>query len=1121
MKLLSQTKIVNLLLIIGMIVLALCGIFSHRQVKEISLANESILHTHKVIDTSNEILLNLSQAESRVNNYLRGQEKSISEKIVVFINALVEKTKLLIELTKDNVIEQTRAKELELLVNERINLMKEVIKIGSNKNGKLSHSINQNREKLTKKIIQLINNINKEEIFLLEQRHAFSYHQIKVGNFIIDVFSLTSELLILFSIILLNYSLHKRNIAEKKEKEAENKMLLLNKRLQESEDQYLIATEASSVGLWDWKVGTSQVIYFPFFKKMLGYSDKEFPNQLESFEKIIHPQDHDQLWTRVNLHLDKHVPFIAEYRLRNKSGIYNWFRATGQAIWDESGKPTRMVGSITDIQNNKMAELSLSIQHGIAEILSEGSSLDDVSLEIIRKICESLKWDFGSLWELDEQESTLKCIKTWASSNSLKTFDDETRKVKFSYGLGLPGRAWETGKPVWFADIVHDVKFTRAKIAQEIGLSSAFAFPIYVKDKIFGAIECYTKESELPDKHILNLMSIIGEQIGLFMNRKVAEYKLKESEEYQAAILNAASDCIITIDNKNNILSFNSQTEKEFGYSGEELLNTSIEKLLPNYNFNMQNMLNKNYIETEAVRKNGENFSVELKISKMNIHDQNLFVIMIRNISDRKKIEKMKNEFISVVSHELRTPLTSISGVMSLVLGGAGGALTEKTKGLLDLANNNCNRLLTLINDILDVEKLAAGKMKFDLKVMDINQLVNEAIIANTIYAKRLDVTLKSEHSSPGLKVNVDPDRLMQVITNLLSNAIKFSPKNEEVTISIKRHKNWVSVSVSNKGEGIPADFQSKIFQKFSQADSSNIRSKGGTGLGLNISKTIIEKLGGKINFVSKPGELTTFYFDLPLWESTAEIINDQQIKAIKDKILICEDDEDQANYLAKLLESSGFSVTVSHDAHEAKQFLENESYHVLLLDLILPGQDGISFIRELRENEKTRELPIIVLSIIAKTGHNLLTGEAISVVDWLDKPVDFDKLIHTIKYINTTFNQKIPDILHVEDDPITIEYVKTLLKSEANVESATSIKEMESMLKKMKFDLVILDLILPDGNAEKIIPLISKYNLPIVVYSTNALDKNLEKSVSQSLLKSDNINDKLLSLIRHILGKS
>jgi len=484
-------------------------------------------------------------------------------------------------------------------------------------------------------------------------------------------------------------------------------------------------------------------------------------------------------------------------------------------------------------------------------------------------------------------------------------------------------------------------------------------------------------------------------------------------------------------------------------------------------------------------------------------------VIVLHDVTELKRNEKLKNEFVSIVSHELRTPLTSIRGALGLLVGGAIAPIPEKALNLLEIANSNCSRLLLLINDILDIEKIEAGKMNFQFKMVDINTLIEEAIKTNVPYAEKFNVKLKLNANIPELKVSVDPDRLLQVLANLLSNAIKFSTKGKEVSINIKKEKNVVRVEVTNQGETIPAEFQSQIFQKFSQVDTTTTRTKGGTGLGLSIIKAIINKLGGNIKFISENGE-TTFYFELPVFSPHFTPLEHR-------RLLICEDDPDQAKYLGVLLESAGFVVHTARNAADAKELLLQNNYQALLLDLILPDQDGISLIRELRSNPKTSNLPIIVISVLAKTGKSLLNGDAVSVVDWLEKPLDFNKLLAVIGKIRRS-NEKKPNILHIEDDTDTQQILAMLLADNANIVSEKTLQASIKQLKKEKFDLVILDLALPDGNGVEIIPILSKYKIPILVYSASELNQEYAKYVTKALVKGSLNNEGLLKTIMEIL---
>ncbi len=243
---------------------------------------------------------------------------------------------------------------------------------------------------------------------------------------------------------------------------------------------------------------------------------------------------------------------------------------------------------------------------------------------------------------------------------------------------------------------------------------------------------------------------------------------------------------------------------------------------------------------------------------------QPYFMSIVRDISERHAFNKTKDDFISTVSHELRTPVTSIKGALGLILSGAFGELSTKAKGMLDIAYRNTDRLGLIINDILDLEKIAAGRMEFHFEPVDMAELINEAIIENKPYSTRYNVTMKFAGLENGIMCYCDKGRVFQIMNNLLSNAAKFSRKGDEIIVCLKEKDNSVYVSVEDFGVGIPAEAKATIFDRFTQADSSDRRAKGGTGLGLSIVKTLIESQNGSINFTSKWGKGTKFFFELP-----------------------------------------------------------------------------------------------------------------------------------------------------------------------------------------------------------------------------------------------------------------
>ncbi|MDH3637613.1 MAG: PAS domain-containing protein [Gammaproteobacteria bacterium] len=316
---------------------------------------------------------------------------------------------------------------------------------------------------------------------------------------------------------------------------------------------------------------------------------------------------------------------------------------------------------------------------------------------------------------------------------------------------------------------------------------------------------------------------------------------------------------------------------ESMGYSRKELLNMApchINPLMSESNFRefiaplLSGQEKSLSFETTYRRKDRTEFPVEifLQLVRENKSDQKVFVAIVRDVTERKKIDRMKNEFVSTVSHELRTPLTSIVGSLGLIAGGVSGQLSSQTRNLIDIAYQNSQRLVRLINDILDVEKIESGEMKFDMHPLGVAPLIRQAIEANESYAEQFEVNYALKDGAGDAKALVDSDRAIQVMTNLLSNAVKFSPRGDTVLISIKRMDHVVRVEVKDNGPGIPEQVGGRIFERFAQVDASNTRQKGGTGLGLNIAKSIVKSFGGRIGYQCGKDKGTTFYFELPEW---------------------------------------------------------------------------------------------------------------------------------------------------------------------------------------------------------------------------------------------------------------
>lgn len=318
------------------------------------------------------------------------------------------------------------------------------------------------------------------------------------------------------------------------------------------------------------------------------------------------------------------------------------------------------------------------------------------------------------------------------------------------------------------------------------------------------------------------------------------------------------------------------------GYSEEEFRQLSYWQVTPEEyaeqeQIQLQNMEKTGRYgpyEKEYIRKDGSRYPVLLNgMVVTDANGQKLIWSIIEDISDRKRLDRMKNEFISTVSHELRTPLTAIHGALKLMASGSLGTPDGPFNDMVTIAEKNSQRLLLLINDLLDMEQMLLGKLRINLQWQRLKPLVETSIRENMPYARQYRVQLRCIDDTGDHEVLADSTRLMQVMANLLSNAIKFSPPREEVIISLEEREQGVRINVIDKGPGIPEEFKNRIFQKFSQADSTDSRQKGGTGLGLAITRELVEKMGGQIGFNSAVTQGSCFYVDLQARTSGGEEI--------------------------------------------------------------------------------------------------------------------------------------------------------------------------------------------------------------------------------------------------------
>jgi PAS domain S-box-containing protein len=510
------------------------------------------------------------------------------------------------------------------------------------------------------------------------------------------------------------------------------------------------------------------------------------------------------------------------------------------------------------------------------------------------------------------------------------------------------------------------------------------------------------------------------------------EEELSRTASRLQAVLNNAIDAILTFDETGSIEAFNLSAEKLFGYPAHEILHKSVFSLVSEPYRSESSQALTRYVregsrngmgrlrELVCVRRDGSEFPGEISINEFWIGEERRFVGVIRNISERKVVDRMKTEFVSTVSHELRAPLTSIAGSLGLLTGGAAGALSDKARRLVTIAHANSQRLVRLINDILDLDKLDAGKMQFASMPLSIRDIVDASVESSRGFAQEFGVqlVLMPEESTGGTTdvIRGDPDRLTQVFVNLLSNAAKFSPPGATVEASIHRMGDHVRVAIRDYGTGIPEAFQRVIFNRFSQADSSDRRRQGGTGLGLSIAKSIVEHHRGHISFETEIGRGTTFFVDFPISAESAEPLPapvpalsldgsaPARAEAVKPggepepedrplaQVLHIEDDLDVQDLVRASLAGTAQVTTVS-SLEEGRKAIATYGFDLIILDQVLPDGSGLELL-PLPKRLDGSAIPIIIFSMKDATPQAML-----QVVAALTKSrVGMDQLVERIK---------------------------------------------------------------------------------------------------------------------------
>ncbi|WP_156679964.1 ATP-binding protein [Sphingomonas profundi] len=623
----------------------------------------------------------------------------------------------------------------------------------------------------------------------------------------------------------------------------------------------------------------------------------------------------------------------------------------------------------------------------------------------------------------------------------------------------------------------------------------------------------------------LSILLMIGltALVRLRQARHAAKVEAFEAAERNRTILDSTIDALLILNPSGTIETMNAAATSMLGYAENELSRRDVAVLLDiapgNGSFHtrvglVDGQLRASFFADRAVRhRDGRLIPVDVAMGVMSLPSGDHIVASLRDISERKRIERMKDDLMSTVSHELRTPLTSVVGALGLLRAGSAGALPDAARRLIEIAENNSRRLIRLINDMLDIDRIESGKLHVARDPIDLCDVVARACEGSEGLGAAAGVRIECRLPNAAVIVAGDADRLLQVVTNLVSNAVRASPQGKAVTIGLAvTAAGKALVTVDDEGPGIPPAFRERIFGRFERAERDD--GSVGTGLGLAISREIVSRHDGTIWFEDRSGGGTRFAFSIDLRRSAGtDVLGDT-------RLLICEDDDAIAEILEAFVAEEGYASERVASAEEARAALAARSYSALLLDLKLPGEGGLSLARTLRDQVPPVSLPIIIVSASAP---ETIGGGAtpLDIVDWIEKPLEPERFAAALRTALGRSGSKRPTILHLDDDQDVLDVVAAGLQPEARILKATDLGTARHLLQTESPDVAILDLQLADGSGLDLLPMLVGADglaIPTIVYSAQDISAEAAQRVDAVLVKARGSLPDLAATVRRVV---